>query len=143
MVQAPPLFYRGKVCYSGFATVAVSENQVNVVLEKVRRLVGPLASMSYALRMSMDDNSDIVEFSDDDGVFGAGYMPLPHLPFPFLSSFLYPLPLLITLDYRPVARNHIFRASDASSMTNTLSYTLLHSRTNTINSHPPRPPGSC
>ena len=105
MVQAPPLFYRGKVCYSGFATVAVSENQVNVMLEKVRRPVGPLASISYALRMSMDDNSDIVEFSDDDGVFGAGYTPLPFLP-SFLPPFLPSSQSLVT-------RNHIFRALGA------------------------------
>ena len=110
MVLAPPLFYRGKVCYSGFATVAVSENQVNVMLEKVRRLVGPLASMSYALRMSMDDNSDIVEFSDDDGVFGAGYS---HCPF-YLPSFLPSFRPSVPPPSQSLAtRYHLFRASGA------------------------------
>jgi len=73
LVYVEPLSYRGKVTYRGFASPVRSEDDVNVVLEKVQRFVGSSrATMSYALRMTQEDSSDIIEFSDDNGEFGAG-----------------------------------------------------------------------
>jgi hypothetical protein len=72
LIHCPTVSYRNRVKYNGFATIVGSEDQVNIVLEKVRRLVGPLPSMSYALRMAKDSTSDIIEFCDDDGELGAG-----------------------------------------------------------------------
>jgi hypothetical protein len=75
LCRAPKLSYKDKVDFNGYSTTVTSELAVNIVLDKIRESLSPLAKVPYALRMTIpgDDSTDeIVEYYDDDDEFGAG-----------------------------------------------------------------------
>ena len=64
--------YKNKVNFSGFSASVINEQEVNNVLDQVRRIVGPIAKLPYALRLVQEPTDNVVEYSDDATEFGAG-----------------------------------------------------------------------